>query len=226
VKVDGSVPVLTKTTGPAAKKFKAGEVLSFSVTWNENVFVVGAPRLLIAVGGSPREAVYASGSGSKTVKFNYVAAAGDNGGVSLGSGAIALSGGTIRDSIGNPAGLVLKAVNLSKVAIDTTRPAVVSVALPLAGSYAKGKTATIGVTFGETLKVTSKPTLAVTVAPGVTRNFVFSKATGGTALFTYKFTAAETVAGFTLPGAISLAGTAAIRDAVGNAAILSLPAPA
>jgi hypothetical protein len=43
VKVDGSVPVLTKTTGPAAKKFKAGEVLSFSVTWNENVFVVG-PR--------------------------------------------------------------------------------------------------------------------------------------------------------------------------------------
>jgi hypothetical protein len=76
------------------------------------------------------------------------------------------------------------------------------------------------------LKVTSKPTLAVTVAPGVTRNFVFSKATGGTAFFTYKFTAAETVAGFTLPGAISLAGTAAIRDAVGNAAILSLPAPA
>jgi hypothetical protein len=225
VKVDGSVPVLTKTTGPAAKKFKAGEVLSFSVTWNENVFVVGAPRLLIAVGGSPREAVYASGSGSKTVKFNYVAAAGDNGGVSLGSGAIALSGGTIRDSIGNPAGLVLKAVNLSKVAIDTTRPAVVSVALPLAGSYAKGKTATIGVTFGETLKVTSKPTLAVTVAPGVTRTFVFSKATGGTAFFTYKFAAAETVTGFTLPGAISLAGTAAIRDAVGNAAILSLPAP-
>jgi hypothetical protein len=226
VKVDGSVPALTKTTGPAAKTFKAGEVLSFSVTWNENVFVAGAPRLLIAVGGSPREAVYASGSGSKTVKFNYVAAAGDNGGVSLGSGAIALSSGTIRDSIGNPAGLVLKAVNLSKVAIDTTRPAVVSVVSPVAGSYAKGKTVTIGVTFGEAVKVTGKPTLAVTFAPGVTRNFVFSKATGGTAFFTYKFTAAETVAGFTLPGAISLAGTAAIRDAVGNAAILSLPAPA
>ena len=225
VKVDGSVPVLTKTTGPAAKTFKAGEVLSFSVTWNENVFVVGAPRILIAVGGSPREAVYAGGSGSKTVKFNYVAAAGDNGGVSLGSGAIALSGGTIRDSIGNPAGLVLKAVNLSKVAIDTARPAVVSAALPSAGSYAKGKTATIGVTFGEAVKVTGKPTLAVTVAPGATRSFVFLKATGGTAFFTYKFTAAETVAGFTLPGAISLAGTAAIRDGVGNAAILSLPAP-
>jgi hypothetical protein len=226
VKVDGSVPALTKTTGPAAKTFKAGEVLSFSVTWNENVFVAGAPRLLIAVGGSPREAVYASGSGSKTVKFNYIAAAGDNGGVSLGSGAVALSSGTIRDSIGNPAGLVLKAVNLSKVAIDTTPPAVVSVALPAAGSYAKGKTVTIGVTFGEAVKVTGKPTLAVTFALGVTRNFVFSKATGGTAFFTYKFTAAETVAGFTLPGAISLAGTAAIRDAVGNVAILSLPAPA
>ena len=74
--------------------------------------------------------------------------------------------------------------------------------------------------------MTGKPTLAVTFAPGVPRSFVFSKVTGGTAFFTYKFTAAETVAGFGLPGAISVAGTAAIRDAVGTAAILSLPAPA
>ena len=78
--------------------------LTFTVNTSRPVTVTGTPRLAIDVGGVTRYATYASGIGSAALTFSYPVQAGDfdANGIALAS-PLQLNGGTIVDSVGNPA---------------------------------------------------------------------------------------------------------------------------
>ncbi len=88
--------------------------LSFTVNASRAVTVTGTPRLAIDVGGVTRYANYAGGSGSAALSFAYAIQSGDfdANGITLVS-PLQLNGGSIVDSVGNPA------TNLAFTAPDT-----------------------------------------------------------------------------------------------------------
>ncbi|RLS51773.1 MAG: hypothetical protein DWH87_00005, partial [Planctomycetota bacterium] len=116
--LDNVAPSITGITLPSAGTYKAGDTLTFRVTFSENVFVSpfsGPPALRpnmtpfieLAFGAVKRRASYESGSGTKTLVFSYKIQAGDKapGGIGL-SSLVSLSvGNWITDQAGNNARL-------------------------------------------------------------------------------------------------------------------------
>ena len=102
-------PECTVVTGisesPAKGDLDAGKTVAFTLAFSEPVTVAGGtPTLTLNDGGT---ATYASGSGGKTLTFDYTVAAGQNT-TSLAATAVHLpSGATIKDSAGNAAKLSL-----------------------------------------------------------------------------------------------------------------------
>jgi len=96
---------ITSATGIQNNLLNAGDVISVTATFNENVTVTGSPQLTIVVGSTNRTATYASGSGSTPLVFQYTIQAGetDADGISIGANTLALNSGTIKDAAGNDA---------------------------------------------------------------------------------------------------------------------------
>ncbi len=98
-----SAPVVAAvTTSPASGSASTGSTVTLTVIFSSAVTVTGAPTLALNDGGT---ATYTSGSGSSALLFSYTVAAGQNASdlALAASNAIALNGGTIRDSSGNAA---------------------------------------------------------------------------------------------------------------------------
>ncbi|WP_330115143.1 Ig-like domain-containing protein [Pseudomonas sp. JS3066] len=107
---DTTPPTVTSVSSSTANgTYKAGDVISITVTFSEVVTVSGTPRLTLETGAIDRVINYSSGSGSNTLTFNYTVQAGDtNTDLDyLSTGALALNGGTIRDAAANNATLTL-----------------------------------------------------------------------------------------------------------------------
>ncbi|MES2942552.1 MAG: VCBS repeat-containing protein, partial [Pseudomonadota bacterium] len=111
--------------------YKAGDVITLQLHFDENVFVTGVPSLQLETGSTDRAAIYAGGSGSNILSFEYTVQAGDESS-SLdinSSSALSLNAGTIADAAGNNAILTLAdpgtpcslAFN-ADLAIDTKAP--------------------------------------------------------------------------------------------------------
>jgi hypothetical protein len=120
VLVDGTVPAITGSTKPTDGIYTFSDTsLTFTVTWDDLVFVTGTPRLTLTVGSTTRYADYSSGSGTNTLTFVYAIDAAD---LDLDGLAIAtsidLNLGSILDDSGNPAELNTGAQNLSGVLIN------------------------------------------------------------------------------------------------------------
>jgi hypothetical protein len=120
-------PAVTAVTATANGSYKAGQTISFFVTFSQAVTVTGTPSLGLTVGSAARTLAYASGSGTNTLTFSYVIMAGDldPDGVQLSTGAIALNGGTIRNSGGAAADLDLDNVAATTgLLVDAVAPTV------------------------------------------------------------------------------------------------------
>jgi len=96
---------ITSATGIQNNLLNAGDVISVTATFSENVPVTGTPQLTLVVGGTNRTATYTSGSGSTPLVFQYTIQAGetDSDGISIGANTLALNSGTIKDAAGNDA---------------------------------------------------------------------------------------------------------------------------
>jgi subtilisin-like proprotein convertase family protein len=112
--------------------YGTGATIAITVTFSGNVTVTGTPQLALNSGGT---ANYSSGSGGNTLTFTYLVGAGQNSPHLdyTSTTALTLNGGSIVDSVSNPASLTLPspgaAGSLSantNIAIDTSNPAVVS----------------------------------------------------------------------------------------------------
>ncbi|MFO0877699.1 MAG: Ig-like domain-containing protein [Gemmataceae bacterium] len=126
------VTEVSSTTPDGA--YKAGTLLTVTVTFGKSVTVTGAPTLLLKAGASDRQATYVSGSGTSTLLFSYTVQAGDESADLdvTSTSALQLNGGTIKNSQGVNAQLALPAPGTAgslsankNLRIDTLNPGVV-----------------------------------------------------------------------------------------------------
>ncbi|KAF0812133.1 hypothetical protein IGB42_03410 [Andreprevotia sp. IGB-42] len=106
--------------------FNEGDGVNFTVTLSSATSIDtsgGTPRLALDVGGQTVYADYVAGSGSTTLTFHYVVAAGQNDTDGIAVASFDSNGALLRDSQGRTVSLALPApVALGSVIIDTTPP--------------------------------------------------------------------------------------------------------
>ncbi|MFN9473487.1 DUF4347 domain-containing protein, partial [Acidovorax sp.] len=170
--IDNTGPAVASVNSSSANgTYKAGDSVSIRVIFSETVIVTGTPQLTLETGATDQVVNYASGGSTNTLTFKYTVQAGDTTADLdyLGTAALALNGGTIKDAVGNASTLTLAAPgaanslgNNKAIAIDSTAPTVASVNSSTAnGTYKVGDTVSLQVNFSEAVTVTGTPQLTL-----------------------------------------------------------------
>ena len=229
---DGPAPVYT-----------AGQVVRIAAEFPEPVAVQvgsggGIPYLELRTGAAGARAPYVSGSGTSTLVFAYTVRDGDSSDrlSYAGTDALALNGSTITAvSSGDPASTVLaepgseySLSNSSLVRIDALRPTVVSVYAPAGdGVYSLDDQIDIAARFSENVTVAGTP--AITLETGPTDRDAAYRSGNATNTLVFRYTVQEgdiaSRLDYTGTDALKAGDGASIVDAVGNAAVLTLPTP-
>ena len=132
ITIDTGVPTVTAVSlfGNRRHLVDAGATIPIAIAWSQPVTVDttgGTPQLALNAGATAR-ALYAGGSGTSTLTFNYIVAAGDAASPLDYTSifALILNGGTIEDTAGDAANLVLPVTGTDGLAtLDiTVAPAV------------------------------------------------------------------------------------------------------
>ncbi|MGE4240801.1 beta strand repeat-containing protein, partial [Ramlibacter sp.] len=195
VTVDSTVPTvtgvaITGATGAQASTLNAGDIVTVTVTMSEATTVTGSPQVGLNVGGQTRQAVYASGSGSASLVFEYTVQAGDTdaNGISVDANALGLNSGTLKDAAGNDATLTHASVaDNASYTVDTTAPTIAITSN--VATLKAGETATITFTFSEDPDTSfdatdisvSGGTLGALSGTGLTRTATFTPTADSTA---------------------------------------------
>jgi len=137
-----TVPGIRSVTLPKDSIYLAGTQLVYDVTFTAPVAVSGSPYLALTIGSTAARAVYATGTGTSTLRFTCTVAAGDldADGVTLGN-SIALNGGSIRWS-NQDAAVSLVGGTAAGVRVNLVVPTISSVT-PAIGPVAGGTSVTI-----------------------------------------------------------------------------------
>ena len=167
--IDTTTPTISSLVeSPSSGDLNAGKTVTLTLGTSEVVTVNtsgGTPTLTLNDGGT---ATYSGGSGTNALTFSYTVGAGQNV-AALAATAVNLNGGTIKDGAGNAASLSLTGLTQTGPQIDTTAPAVSSVAAS-AGNYGVGQVLTLTLNLSEAVNVTGTPTL--TLNDGGTASYV------------------------------------------------------
>jgi len=234
---DAVSPVVASVSSANANGvYGLGAIISVAVNFSEPVLVAGAPQLTLETGAVDRAVNYSSGSGTSTLTFSYPVQAGDTAADLdyVNTSALALNGGTIRDAANNNAVLTLPAPGAANslganknIVIDGVAPTVIGVTSSTANdTYKAGDVISIQVNFSETVTLTGTP--QITLETGTVDRVVNYASGSGTSTLTFSYTvqAGDQSSDLDYVGTSALAlngGT--IRDAAGNSAVLTLPAP-
>ena len=236
-RIGASGPSVSSVNSSTADgRYKVGSTVAVQVNFSTAVTVTGTPQLTLETGATDRVLNYVSGSGTTALTFNYTVQAGDTSADLdyISTSALALNGGTIRNSAAQNASLTLPSPGAAgslaankAIVIDTTAPTVSSVnSLTGNASYGAGSAISIQVNFSEAVNVTGTPQL--TLETGATdRTINYVSGTGTTALtFTYTVQAGDTSPDLDYVGTTSLAlNSGTIRDLATNDAVLTLESP-
>jgi hypothetical protein len=235
--IDTIVPTVDSVSSTFGNgSFTVGEVIPIQVYFSESVVVSGTPKLKLNTGADSTAVSYTSGSSTNTLTLQYTVASGDS---SLdldyqSAGSLSLNGGSIADSAGNSATLTLatpgqpNSLGANKaIIIDTSSPRVLNVSSDKTnGSYTTGELIDITVLFTEAVTVTGTPQLRLNTGTDSTAADYISGS--GTTTLTFRYTVASGDSSLDLDyqsaGSLSLNG-GTIKDAAGNAAVLTLAAP-
>ncbi|SFS46515.1 T9SS type B sorting domain-containing protein [Sphingobacterium wenxiniae] len=236
-------PLNPKVTSVSASTadglYKADDVITLTVTFNQNVVVNtnggDTPTLLLETGIIDRSAIYMGGSGSNTLTFIYTVQPGDVSAdldyVSI--SALSLNGATILSSYnGANAVLTLPTVGgassiagQKNIVIDGIVPVVNAVAVPANAYYGSGDQLYFTVEFSEAVAVNTtggSPALSLTIgSQTVSAQYLTESSTTTDLLFRYSVAAGMQDHDGIEIGTLSLNG-ATIRDAAGNDAVLTL----
>lgn len=207
VLVDGIPPAISGSISvPADKVYLAGDTLSFTVAFDDNVVITGTSSTLgLTVGGAARSATYDSKT-ANSVTYAYTVQAGDMDGDGIAINGLSLNGSTIRDGAGNNASLSLAGhlPSTAGILVDAIAPTVTITSS--ATQLRQGQTATITFTFSE--PPASFSSADVTVSGGV-----LSQVFGSGSVYTATFTPTQNVNSGT--ASITIAANA-VTDAAGN----------
>jgi hypothetical protein len=159
--VDNTSPTISaisiNANAGADGTYIAGDVITATITWSENVNITGSPRIPIQ-GLSSKYFNYSTGSGTTSTAFTYTVVNGDNDsdGIAVSSNTFELNSGTIKDAANNVATLTHSAVTAStSQKVDTTVPTFSSAATNTSGTQ-------IIMTFSEALSATTAATSSFT----------------------------------------------------------------
>ena len=206
-----SGPTITSVTdSPSTGDLNAGKTVTITLALSEVVTVTGAPTLTLNDGGT---ASYAGGPASNSLSFAYTVGASDSDVSSLAVTAINVAGATIEDGSGNNANLSLIGLTQTGPQIDTTIPAITSVAeSPSSGDLNAGNMVTITLGLSEMVTVTGTPTL--TLNDGGTASYAGGSGTSALG-FSYTVAATDSDVPALAVASIGLNG-GAIQDGAGN----------
>jgi Calx-beta domain/FG-GAP repeat len=236
--IDTAAPTVSQVSASTADgSYGAGTVIHVQVVFSENVVVTGSPRLLLETGTTDRNAVYASGSGTNTLTFDYTVVGGDTSTDldQASTTALQLNGGTIRDAGLNAAVLTLSSPGAANslgankaIAIDTVVPTILGVTAAEAdGSYGVGSTIDVTVTFSENVVVTGTPKLTLKTGAAATTAVSYTSGTSTSSLvFRYTVASGDTSSDLDYAATTSLSlngGT--ITDLAGNVPAFTLSTP-
>jgi hypothetical protein len=196
INIDAVRPQVTSVTVPADGTYDTGDLLSFTVNFDETVIVTGTGSTLpIRIGFQNKPATYVSGSGTSSLLYTYTVESGltDSNGIQI----FSMSGafGLITDQAGNAYTNSLNGVpDLSRVLIDSTRPFVSSVNPPSNGTYRSGAVLNYTLTFDRSVNVNlsgGTPSLELIVG-NTTRQANYTSGSGSSSLvFTYTVVTAD-----------------------------------
>lgn len=144
--LDTTAPSISSTLSlPSNTTYVFGEDLTFSLTFDEPIFITGgSPSVSLGLSSGTPSALYSSGSGTNTITFRYQIALGDTDtdGISITS-VLNLNGASIKDQAGNSLGSTgFSHGSTSGIIIDTS--AGVCAALNTSTSYSDMGTGTPG----------------------------------------------------------------------------------
>ena len=188
------------TTDPAnGTDYRTGEVVKATVTFSEDVTVMGTPQLPLQIGGEERDAGYVAGDSSSTVlSFSYVVTDDDTDldGISIDAFALKLNGGSIKRTDTN----VDAALTHTRVLTDDdhkvnlppliTGVEVTSTPQAANDTYGLGEDIEITVTFNEAVRATGGVEFGISA--GGPKQARLKSGSGTTELvFAYKVQAAD-----------------------------------
>jgi len=163
--------VTSVSSAHADGSFTVGEVIAITVTFDQNVDVVGTPQLTLETGTTDRTINFATGSGTKILTFNYTVQAGDtaadldyisSGALTLNSGTIKIAGGATNADLTLPLPNTAGSLRANKnIVIDTTAPST-----PSAPNMTSGTDN--GASNADDLTNDTTPTFTGTAEPGST----------------------------------------------------------
>ncbi len=128
VLVDTVIPTEANFTKPSNGTYYSGDTLSFSVTFDDTVYVTGVPRIELQLDSGNTYLEYVSGSGTDTLVFEYLLTIADNdpgSGIGLAS-VIDLNTGTIKDIAGNDAVLSITPGGTNGIKVSNDVPHTIS----------------------------------------------------------------------------------------------------
>ncbi|MBB2149931.1 MBG domain-containing protein [Pedobacter gandavensis] len=224
--------VLSVTSNPSTGTKGLNAAIVITVNFSENVYVTNSPRIKLN-SGINAYANYTSGSNSKALTFTYTVADGDSSDDLDYStiNSLELNGGSITDLQSQNAQLSLplpgSAESLggsSNLKIDALKPTISTVtAVTPNGSYSATQNISIQVNFTEPVAVIGAPVLSLNTLGTAT----YASGTGTNSLtFTYAVLPGQNTSDLDYASTTALAATGgSIKDAAGNDATLTLPAP-
>lgn len=178
----------------------AGDVVTVQVTFGAVVQAAGTPGIILNIGGTEVQALYAAGSGTNTLSFTYMVLAGqtDLNGIAVVADSLALNGGAITANA--------VAVSLAHEAagddlnlrVDTTSPTVFFAGfppspgpIPVIAWHTTGALVTAQLYFHEDVFVTGVPTLEMNIGGALVRASYASGSGTGTLDFNYTIVAGQ-----------------------------------
>ena len=228
---DSTAPTVSSVSSSTSNgTYKVGDSISVQVNFSEVVNVTGTPQLTLETGSTDRVVNYASGSGSSTLTFSYTVQAGDNSADLdyIGTSALALNSGTIRDAASNNATLTLASPGAANslgankaIVIDTTAPAINAVSVPANATYVAGDNLDFTVNFSESVTVTGTPRITLTVGGNIRYASYVSGSGGGALVFRWTVPVGDSDTDGITIGSLGLNG-GTLKDAAGNDASLTL----
>ena len=239
IKIDGIRPFLHNVTALVATgTYGAGRTLSFNASFSEPVYVAqgSEPKLNLDFDGTYRNATYARGNGSASLVFEYTVQSGDETS-RLDYNATNALLGDVRDAGDNLVNWTRVAApgepgslgRTSEIATETDPPEVTTVMSQAASNtYGLGDSIRIDVTFDEDVAVTGEP--RILLETGATDRYATYDTTASTAAtvlaFTYEVAEGDVSADLDYNTAATIdLNSGTIRDAAGNNANVTLPAP-
>ena len=215
-------PEVTSVGVPANKTYAVGQSLEFTVNFDQESFVTGAPQIALTIGSATRYAQYLSGSGTTSLTFRYAVTAGDADASGITVGALSLNSGSIQNALGSDATLILNSIgSTAGILVDGVAPAISSVVPPPNGTYGPGQNLDFTVYFSENVIVTGTPQIAITVGGSTAYARYLSSSGTSALLFRYTVAAGQEDSNGIAVGALDPNG-GTVRDAAGNDADLTL----